>query len=66
MIPGGSSVGEKSPVISGIGRINPLTTRVIAVIAYLLSGMIHQVLIASHKEQSHRKSSHGRQLVRMA
>ena len=28
MIPGGSSVGNKSPVISGISRINPLITRV--------------------------------------
>ena len=33
-----------SPVINGISRINPLVTRVIA---YLLSGMIHQVENAS-------------------
>ena len=36
-IPGGS-VGNKSPVISGISRVHPLITRVIA---YILSGMIH-------------------------
>ena len=34
-IPGGSSVGNKSPVISGISRVNPLITRVIRVITYV-------------------------------
>ena len=42
-----------SPVISGISRITPLITRVIA---YLLSGMIHQVVILP---QSHFEATAG-------
>ena len=40
--PPGGSVGNKSPVINGISRVNPLIT---GDISYLLSGMIHQALI---------------------